>query len=109
MAIELGWLDDEQEISILKVDVEGLEYDIFQGGLNLLESKRVKNISMGGSNGPANNITYLPYSENAHANFTAGLLFGCRGYEKGNCLQFNLWWKLGEEVGLVNRFRAMRT
>jgi hypothetical protein len=58
---------------------------------------------MGGSNGPANDITYLPYSDNAHANFTDGLLFGCRGYEKGNRLQCNLWWKLKDEVDLVDR------
>lgn len=48
LAQEQNWLeaDDDTRISILKIDVEGLELKVFQGAKELLKSGTVKNIFM---------------------------------------------------------------
>ena len=126
MATRLNWLD--RDIAILKVDVEGLEHEVFQGGHALIQSGKVRNIFMegnlrtsnqianfqdmcrkfaeagyvvhklGGSIGPANDVADLPFTDQTHhSNFTASLLWGCRGYKKQNRAQCNIWWKLKKE------------
>lgn len=49
LASRLGWYSTD--ISILKVDVEGFEYDVFQGARKFLNSKSAKNIFMEGNVG----------------------------------------------------------
>jgi FkbM family methyltransferase len=39
-----GWFDASVEIAILKVDIEGYEPNVFDGGKQLLKSKMIKNI-----------------------------------------------------------------
>eukprot|EP00978_Attheya_sp_CCMP212_P037113 scaffold172954_cov60-Attheya_sp.AAC.2 len=47
MAAKLGWID--QEIDILKVDIEGHELPAFLGGQGLLKAKQIKNVFMEGN------------------------------------------------------------
>lgn len=123
MATKLNWLD--RDVAILKVDVEGLEHEVFRGGEKFLQSKRIFNIFMeanlrsqleeekflqlvdrfetagyyvhqfGGSMGPANGIDKLPHPRD-DPKFIEGLLWACRGFEKQNRSQCNIWWKLKE-------------
>ena len=44
MAVKLGWL--ERDIAILKVDVEGLEHEVFEGGRHSLASGKVRKVFM---------------------------------------------------------------
>ena len=41
-----GWFDSRPDIAILKVDVEGYEINVFQGGRRLLNSGMIRNIFM---------------------------------------------------------------
>ena len=45
-ARERGWFASRPDIAILKVDVEGMEYTVIEGGKNLLKSGIVRNIFM---------------------------------------------------------------
>jgi FkbM family methyltransferase len=47
IAIQEGWFkDDSPPIYLMKVDVEGYEPIVFQGGMQLLQSGKVENILM---------------------------------------------------------------
>ena len=122
MAMKLGWL--ERDIAILKVDVEGLEHEVFEGGRHLIGSGKVRNVFMegnlatksdeehftnlsrtllnagyvvhklGGSIGPANDVNTLPTKDQTQSTFLSSLVYGCRGYKQQNRHQCNIWWKL---------------
>lgn len=118
LADELGWYKLDN-VKILKVDVEGVEFDVFQGGKKFLESKKVQNIFMegniesvestqkfnklvdqlltvgyrvyklGGSIGPARND--IPHAGKQRE----GILWACEGYGgKRKRRQCNIWWRL---------------
>jgi len=44
LAQKRGWFDSKPDISILKVDVEGLEYKVVEGAAKLLQSKLVRHV-----------------------------------------------------------------
>ena len=117
MAEKLGWL--KKDIAILKVDVEGREFDVFNGAQQLIKSGRVRNIFMegnvyrkrkpkflalssfliesgyvahkiGGYKGPSR-IYEPPPGEN----YTSGLVWACTGFGARKVQnQCNMWWKL---------------
>ena len=117
MAEKLGWL--KKDIAILKVDVEGREFDVFNGAQQLIKSGRVRNIFMegnvyrkrkpkflalssfliesgyvahkiGGYKGPSR-IYEPPQGEN----YTSGLVWACTGFGARKVQnQCNMWWKL---------------
>jgi FkbM family methyltransferase len=49
MSYELEWTAENQTISILKVDVEGFELEVFQGAQQFLKSKTVQNVFFEGN------------------------------------------------------------
>jgi hypothetical protein len=122
IAIQEGWLNDNSPtIHLMKVDVEGYEPIVFEGGMQLLQSGKVENIIMENSvtdmrqvidffatishagykikwvssvNGDAYHPEMLPQIEEELSKATVGMdLDGV-----GEALQFltkvscNLWW-----------------
>jgi FkbM family methyltransferase len=116
LADKLGWF--QEDIAILKIDVEGFELDVVRGAKALLQSKRVQNIFMegnvlsksdvinfkeiaqtlldsgyvvyktGGFMGPKN--IYVPTPNMTQVN---GVAFQCRGGAGRRRYQCNLWWR----------------
>lgn len=114
MAEKLGWL--EKDIAILKVDVEGYEYNVFRGARQLIHSRRVRNIflevklhkskipnfvaissflvsegyvahKIGGHKGPSQ-----IYEPPPGANYTSALYEACASIER-KAPHCNMWWK----------------
>ena len=123
MAHKLRWYD-KREIAILKIDVEGNEYNVLMGGKELIQSKRVQNIFTEGKvdrgTGNLNKFRrlakflmetgYMPHKIGGSmgpnraledfpppSNLQAyidKLVWACGGYERKNRQHCNLWWKL---------------
>ncbi|KAL7512219.1 hypothetical protein ACHAXN_009156 [Cyclotella atomus] len=113
IAIQEGWFkDDSPPIYLMKVDVEGYEPIVFQGGMQLLQSGKVENILMENSvtdmrqkagykikwvssvNGQAYHPEALPQIEEELSKATVGMELDGVGEAlkflvKVNC---NLWW-----------------
>jgi FkbM family methyltransferase len=49
MAQELDWMNQQHDISLLKVDVEGFELEVLEGAQQLLKSQRIQNIFFEGN------------------------------------------------------------
>jgi len=117
-ARERGWFESRPDIAILKVDVEGMEYSVMEGAMELFQAKLVRNVFMevsarsdeeatankpslimlknagymlhkvGGWLGPDENLTF-PQDDNL-----ADRILQLTIAEKAK--QLNLWWKLDD-------------
>jgi FkbM family methyltransferase len=121
LATQLGWY--QEDIDIMKIDVEGFELDVVVGARSFLRSNRVKNIFMegdvemlgnrnkfmevvrmlaasgyivfkiGGFSGPTD--TDVPPMDD---NITEALTYECghkkMGHHRKSRKKCNLWWKL---------------
>ena len=131
LAKELGWLEDD--IAILKIDVEGEEVGVFRGAKELLHSRKVQNLFMegtgknralkrrlkgimalllesgyfvkkcGGYRGPSSPMAPVPECTNIVDHY----MLNCLGEGRKKMSQCNLWWKLKspEEQDSVSRSR----
>lgn len=116
-AEERGWFTTRPDIAILKVDVEGMEYTVIEGAIELIKAKIVRNIFMEVSARTANEMNINRpalriLSENGYKLHKIG---GWRGPDRDvdfpqdqhltdhimfktmsekPSMQLNLWWKL---------------
>lgn len=117
-ARERGWFESRPDISILKVDVEGMEYSVIEGAMELFQAKLVRNIFMevsartpeeeevnkpallmlrkagyklhkvGGFRGPNKTVAFPQDEEIANHIISRTKLEEAK--------QLNLWWKIDE-------------
>jgi FkbM family methyltransferase len=135
VALSRGWLSSTSRkkgvtIAVLKVDVEGLESQVFRGASKLLKSGVIENIFMegnvgsklelskfsslcrqlfdagyavhrlGGSMGPRHSVDTLPNKNQSQPSFIESLIYGCLGYKRQNRRQCNIWWKRKRDMTL---------
>ena len=127
MAKTLGWYDnDNDDIAILKVDVEGREVNVLEGAQSLLRSQRIHNIFLEGNVGDGvyqekfrrlvTNLVALGYHAykigtwmgptrtdfpppTASDDYAGGLIWACRGFgRRRKAEQCNMWWKRATDL-----------